>query len=246
MSHRYVFIGGLHRSGTSLVHRVIAADPRVTGFAGTGAPEDEGQFLQNVYVPAIVYGGPGRFGFDKRAHLTESSPLATTANRDRIVWEWSYHWDATLTVRVEKSPPNMLKMRFLQALFPDAHFVMVVRDPIAVTMSTSRWRKHSSLSTLVRHWVKCHEIMWNDAPHIHRLQVIRYEDLVADPHGTLLALGAFLGLDGLEGGPSVQGGLDEEYLRLWHLPASPLRWFDTRVAALRYQDAVRRLGYTLR
>ena len=55
-----VFVGGLHRSGTSLVHRCLAGHPRVSGFRDTGVWEDEGQHLQTVYRPAAAHGGPGQ------------------------------------------------------------------------------------------------------------------------------------------------------------------------------------------
>ena len=54
--HTYVFVGGLHRSGTSLLARSLEAHPSVSGFRDTGVPEDEGQHLQSVY-PA---GSPSR------------------------------------------------------------------------------------------------------------------------------------------------------------------------------------------
>ena len=74
---RFVFIGGLHRSGTSLVHEILKAHHEVSGFTNTGAPEDEGQHLQSVYAPSSAHGTFGTFGFDPDAHLTEESPLAT-------------------------------------------------------------------------------------------------------------------------------------------------------------------------
>ena len=51
-----VFVGGLHRSGTSLVHRCLASHPAVSGFSDTGVPEDEGQHLQTVYPPDFRHG----------------------------------------------------------------------------------------------------------------------------------------------------------------------------------------------
>ena len=70
--HRFVFLAGLHRSGTTLLARLLAAHPEVSGFSGTGVPADEGQHLQSVYPAAKVWGGPGRFGFAPEAHFTEA------------------------------------------------------------------------------------------------------------------------------------------------------------------------------
>ena len=94
MEHTHVFIGGLHRSGTSLLTRCLAAASRWSADSpSTGAIEDEGQHLQTVYHPANRHGGPGRFGFHDQAYLDEASPLVTEENRQKLLAEWSPHWD---------------------------------------------------------------------------------------------------------------------------------------------------------
>ena len=65
---RHVFIGGLMRSGTTLLARILAQHPDVSAFSDTGFVQDEGQYLQSVFpVSSFAYGGPGRFAFDPAA-----------------------------------------------------------------------------------------------------------------------------------------------------------------------------------
>src|SRR5262245_57774566 len=88
-SGRLVVVAGLHRSGTTPLARLLSAHPEVSGFADTGVKEDEGQHLQDVYPSARQYGGAGRFGMDPRSHLTESSPLVTPENAQRLLGQWA-------------------------------------------------------------------------------------------------------------------------------------------------------------
>lgn len=73
---RLVFVGGLHRSGTTAVSRVPGACPEISGLTWTNVEEDEGQHLQSVYLAASRHGGPGHFGFRRSAHLTEADPIS--------------------------------------------------------------------------------------------------------------------------------------------------------------------------
>ena len=85
MTQQLLFVAGLHRSGTSLLHGILAEHPDISGFADTGVPEDEGQHLQSVFQPAKRYGGPGKFAFQPESALDESSPLISDANRDKLL-----------------------------------------------------------------------------------------------------------------------------------------------------------------
>ena len=126
----------------------------------------------------------GRFAFHREAHLTEASPLAGPEGRERLMAGWSPHWDAARRVLLEKSPPNMLMTRFLQAMFPgQARFVLVVRHPVAVACATQKWsatRPHE----LLAHWAVAHG-RWPATCLARPRAVVRYETLVADPDAAL-------------------------------------------------------------
>jgi hypothetical protein len=104
-----VFVGGLHRSGTTPVTHWLGEHPSVSAFRDTGVSGDEGQHLQDVYRIAGAHGGPGRFAFDPEAHLTEFSPLVSAESRERLWASWCPHWDLSKPVLVEKSPPNLVR-----------------------------------------------------------------------------------------------------------------------------------------
>jgi hypothetical protein len=213
---RLVFVGGLHRSGTTLLARLIADHPDATGLAGTGVPEDEGQHLQDVYPPAKELGGSGRFAHHARAHLTEDSPLVGRENAQRLWDSWRPFWDSDAPWLVEKSPPNLLMGRYLQALFPSASFLFIVRHPVTVTMATRKWRRRTPMPRLMEHWFTAHTTARTDLPALERVHVISYEWLLADPQETLASVAQFLGLPGELDPSAIKPDTSTPYQRQWH------------------------------
>jgi hypothetical protein len=269
---KYVFVCGLHRSGTSVLGRNVARFEDCTGFKNTGATEDEGQFLQDIYPVAAKLGGPGRFGFDARAHRTEKSDLLTPKNMRRLHESWHAHWDSSKRICVEKTPANILMTRFLQKAFPNSYFVVIRRHPVAVSIATQRfWRiNRMALHRLLYHWLHCHDLFAEDRPHLKRVYELTYEDYVGSPPRYHSEIAAFIGThvrQGLEGGhlrdvvhPASQKvsqvwekGLEEvssvhneKYLKQWSklLETPPWKAY-YRYVGQKYEKRFNQYGYSL-
>jgi hypothetical protein len=175
--------------------RNIARFENCTGFKDTGATEDEGQFLQDVYPVAFTLGGPGRFGFDPRAHRTEASTLLTPQNVARLKSRWHAHWEKDKTICVEKTPANILMTRFLQAAFPNSYFIVIRRHPIAVSMASQKlWKINlTSLHRLLEHWLHCHETFEEDKKYLKHVYELTYEDYIENPAKHHEEIAAFIG-----------------------------------------------------
>lgn len=243
VNHRLVFIGGLHRSGTSLLHRILTAHPDVSGFHGTGVPEDEGQHLQTVYAPAKAHGGPGRFAFDDDAHLTEQDADETDAPR---LWRaWEPYWNLDCPVLIEKSPPNLIRTRYLRRCFPQAKFLMIMRHPVTVSLATRQFSTSSAKTILglIRHWLVAHRIMEVDRKRVPEFMAIKYEDLVRSPDNTLEPILEFIGLRTARLPVDIiDPRRDHRYLALWN----SIRMAPTRaISRAIYGRQVQRFGYHL-
>lgn len=246
--HQLVFVGGLHRSGTSLLASTLARHPAASGLTGSDAKEDEGQHLQDVLPPARAYGGAGRFALDPRAHLTETSPLATPVNAERLIASWAPYWDLDRRVLVEKSPPTIVRTRLLQALVPSARFVLVVRHPVVSALSTRKWRRGVPFGRLLEHWFAAHEILLGDLPYLTSAQVVKYEHLVDDPVDVLARVGAGLGLSGPIPADAVRADRSSAYEREWRARAAsrvPFLAAAYRRTVARHEARARLFGYSL-
>jgi hypothetical protein len=242
--YKFVFLCGLHKSGTSPLFKILREHREVSGFRDTSVPEDEGQFLQTVFPVAKAFGGAGRFGFAVEAHLTEESALATSKNKQKLFEEWSKHWDLTKPFLLEKSPPSLIKTRFLQAVFPDSYFIVILRHPIAVSLATVKWTG-LSLETLLEHWLQCHRLFELDRPHLRQVLVIKYEDLIRATETELKEIYTFLGL-AQQSAPALDPAGNDGYFRAWReLSAQPKRSELFRNIVAKYEERVRLYGYSL-
>lgn len=230
-----VFVIGHWRSGTSLLHELLARDPRhvvpttyeclfPNHFLLTEAWLTRLlQFILPSHRPMdampMSWDGPLEDEY-AMCNIGEPSPyLAIAFPNDRQARAESLNMDAMAPADVErwkrsllrflrqitmrspkrivlKSPPHTCRIKVLLELFPDARFVHIVRDPLAVFPSTLHlWRRLYQLQglqtptfegledyvldTFVDVFERLHECRTLIPPsHFHEL---RYEDLVRSP-----------------------------------------------------------------
>lgn len=269
--YRYVFICGMPRSGTSMLGRNIGRLVDCTDLKNTGTIEDEGQNVQDVYPTAHELGGPGRFGFDARAHRTESSTLLAPEKVAKLKASWHRYWDDGKRICVEKTPGNLLATRFLQAAFEDSYFIVIRRHPVPVAMASQKWKFNvTSLDNLFRHWLHCHALYEGDRKYLKRVYELRYEDYVEDQDKYHKEIATFIGTQvpeppkedtyryvaqwrnptglrvpekGMEKASPIH---NQKYLDRWHklFIESPFRVY-YRYLARKYESEFRRYGYSL-
>ncbi|MBL6874290.1 MAG: sulfotransferase [Flavobacteriales bacterium] len=211
---KFIFISGLNRSGTSLLYKILKEQDEISGLSKTNELEDEGQHVQTVYKPAYEFGGVGKFGFDINSRLDENSKLINEINRKKLFNEWSRFWDLEKNILLEKSPPNIVRTRFLQKMFPNSYFINITRHPIATSIASKKWSK-TSLDELISHWIKCHEIFNEDKKMIRNIINIKYEDLINNNEEILAQLSKFLKLNIKPSKIEIRKGINDKYFKIW-------------------------------
>ncbi|WP_185804980.1 sulfotransferase family protein [Pontivivens nitratireducens] len=217
----YVFVGGLHRSGTSLLAGLIGQHPDIGTIEGAPVPEQEGVYLQGAIAHTARHGVPGDFAHDPDQHLTELSPCNTLETATRLTRDWDGWFQPGTPWRIEKSPVNLLRARLYQQLFPMAHFIFLVRHPLAVSRATAKWSGKTE-SELLEHWQAAYQIVERDLSYLHCALVLRYEDLCAAPAQVMDRVAAFLALDPAPFHRGVHDVHDGNARYLDAAPAGPL------------------------
>ncbi|MDR7126636.1 sulfotransferase [Pseudotabrizicola sp. 4114] len=187
------FICGLHRSGTTLLHDALAARFDVAHLISADVPRHEGQFLQDVAPQERPFGGPGSFAFHApMCPGPVEDPAEAQVLADRMLRTWAgYATDPQHPHLLEKSPPNLTRIAWLRSLFPNARFLVLVRDPRAVVIATRKWQR-LPVETLLLHWNAAH---WAALRALDDdCLVLSYEGFCADPIAATDQAAAFCGM----------------------------------------------------
>lgn len=188
-----VFVVGCCNSGTTILWQALKENPAFTG------PPTEGQDLKDL--PHCMRHFLGRRTSRMFAHsrfrdayrLTEQDFDLNTA--ERIAEVYADHCETGKRF-LEKSPANSVRTRFLQSIFPDASFVIIVRNGYAVSegIRRKRWfdpdRPHlaglpTTIDEAAQQWREANRILLNDRGCLRRSIIVKYEEMVHHTHKVL-------------------------------------------------------------
>ena len=195
-----IFLLGLHESGASLVGRALASHPELTtvqpavAVAGRrrGPPAKEGILDPGSGLDALAQKlqlGPHADCFAHPAYLSRYR-LTEADVKPGDGGELSAAFLAAMIEPARRLssmlPINTVRSRYLYALFPDARFVAIVRDPYAnVSANTLRRNRWGAIEEQALHWSEAHDCLLADRSKLQHCLLVHYEELVADPTGTM-------------------------------------------------------------
>jgi hypothetical protein len=102
--------------------------------------------------------------------------------------EWERHWLPDQAVRLEKSPPHLIRARQLQEEFPDSRFIVMIRNPYAFCEGVHRrWGRPGryfadfSYADLAEFWLFCASWQLRNLAELGHTCFISYEEMCDDP-----------------------------------------------------------------
>lgn len=182
----HVFLLSPPLCGSTVIAQLMRTSPNVTVFPGNG----EGQFLPEARSILLV---------DRRW----DPDLEIDWRAVRRIFH-SY-WSPLRPVRFEKSPPNLVRAEQLQRVFPNARFLLTIRNPYAQIEGLLRrswpFNEHGPQSSpapgptpraAAAFWVRTARHQRHNAERLRSVCSFRYEDLTERTDETLARLLAFL------------------------------------------------------
>ena len=232
---RPIFVVGCPRSGTTMLQLMLHAHPRI-------AIPPENRFVLTVYGerrdfgdlevaanrralarrivdrPETRFGDLGLDAEDVVERITAGpgtlgSALGTIFQRYAARFG-KPRWG-------DKRPAYLHNIDVLLRLFPDAQFINIVRDgrDCVASLKEMSWHRKDIYATVAA-WARAVDDARRAARRLGPAQwhEVRYEDLVADPHGRLAAMCAYLGemYDPAMAKPSAVAEVAVPSFKTWH------------------------------
>lgn len=162
----HLFLLSINNSGSSILYEKIRQSKYTTTLP------DEGQFIQGFAGPnPFVLNCP--YMFSERYH-----DFALEKNYDwkSIKTLWNSFWKKDL-IKVEKSPPNVVRAHMLKRHFENSEFVIQVRNPYQIVTSILKLRDDVSIERSCAHVASCFFEQYKNY-YSYTDKVVKYEDMI--------------------------------------------------------------------
>ena len=175
----YLFVLCINNGGSTMLEKILSRCKNASGLS------TEGQTLVH------------RVSQDIMRHQLTPQPIEWSTIKDCIAnpnnynWRkikqiWHGEWDTSQPVLVQKSPRDLFRAEVIEHNFPNAHFVIMSRNPYSICETGKRVyaSAHSLInifSRKVQHWAECHKAQMANIRATRKNVVIRYEDIVNNP-----------------------------------------------------------------
>lgn len=186
-----IIVGGVPRSGTSLVQKILDLHPE-------------------------IYGGPEFDNLPRIAHLyklfkegIETGRLSSYFNTGELTQHFKNFIESLfsnisnhkLKYVSEKSPSNALAISELKAILPESKFIIVIRNPRAIIASLRVVNKRSNVKIEQGKYL-CKDIVMigkyydsiQKVVNESNVHLVYYEELVKDPENTVTKMCEFLNI----------------------------------------------------
>jgi len=184
---KWVFIVGCYNSGTTLLHNVLASLPDVAQLPR------EGQYCTDQFTMPSKVGLTRAWALHPELFTLDAS-ATVEPDINRLQRQWcSMMSPAGADIYLEKSIPNAARIPWLDANFPNASFIAIVRNGYAVAEGIGR-KAGRPLQQAARQWTVSNEIMLRDLDSVAHAHVISYENFSEFPEKTMNELLRFLEL----------------------------------------------------
>jgi hypothetical protein len=229
-----VFIGGCHRSGTTMAGALLGAHPRclttpesqfkTDAFEGTGLPGNRDE-LARFLAKARNMRSLGRWNLEPAVFELQ---IGTETRYADLMQKFVNAYGETVGKTsfdfwIDHTPKNIRHLAQLFDEFPQAKAIHLIRDGRAVAASVMPldWGPNTIVPTA--HWW-VHHLAFGLAAETHfggdRVLRVRYEDLVMEPARTLEQVCSWLGVEFVDqmkqGGGFSHPGDDFRYHALIH------------------------------
>ena len=197
-----IFIGGLMKSGTSLLRKLISNHPNIFGGLET-------HWFTEDFVNYWQDGQSERMQWLRQFYELSEQEMTFIINQSKDATEFFYRFMEYCTHKagkkrwVEKTPDNVFQIQTILEVWPDAKVLIMYRNFLDVYAS---WKKNKkkTLKYFIETGKKYNEqiLQYKDHPSI---LMITYKDLVTETQPTLQKVFHFIREDYLKGLEDYQG-----------------------------------------